>query len=110
MARLLGIDPGSKRCGVALTDREESMAFPRPALAANDQLVERLRSLVDEERVELVVIGRPVALSGNETASTQQADGLYELLVDALAPRSRRAVGRAADDSRGSDGHCLKPE
>ena len=86
MARLLGIDPGSKRCGVAVTDRDESMAFPRPALATNDHLVESLRSLVDEEGVELVVIGRPVALSGNETASTKEADGLYELLVDGLAP------------------------
>jgi putative Holliday junction resolvase len=86
MARLLGIDPGSKRCGVAVTDRDESMAFPRPALATNDRLVDSLRSLVDEEGVELVVIGRPVALSGNETASTKEADGLYELLVDGLAP------------------------
>ena len=86
MARLLGIDPGSKRCGVAVTDRDESMAFPRPALATNDELVGSLRSLVEEERVELVVIGRPVALSGNETASTQEADALYTLLVDGLAP------------------------
>jgi putative Holliday junction resolvase len=86
MARLLGIDPGSKRCGVAVTDRDESMAFPRPALSTDDQLVGRLRSLVEEEGVELVVIGRPVALSGNETASTQQADALYELLDTGLAP------------------------
>jgi putative Holliday junction resolvase len=62
------------------------MAFPRPALATNDQLLESLRTLVEDESVELVVIGRPVALSGNETASTQEADALYELLVDGLAP------------------------
>jgi putative holliday junction resolvase len=86
MARLLGIDPGSRRCGIAVTDRDESMAFPRPALSTNDQLVGSVRSLVEEEGVELVVIGRPVALSGNETASTQEADALYELLVQGLAP------------------------
>jgi putative Holliday junction resolvase len=86
MARLLGIDPGSKRCGVAVTDRDESMAFPRPALATNDQLVGSLRLIVEDENVELVVIGRPVALSGNETSSTQEADALYEQLVDSLAP------------------------
>lgn len=88
MARLLGIDPGSKRCGVALTDRDESMAFPRPPLATNDLLVRNVRSLVEEEGVELVVIGRPVALSGNETASTREADALYGLLVEGLAPTS----------------------
>lgn len=62
------------------------MAFPRRALATNEQLVDSLRSLVDDEGVELVVIGRPVALSGNETASTQEADALYTLLVSGLAP------------------------
>jgi putative Holliday junction resolvase len=86
MARLLGIDPGTKRCGIAVTDRGESMAFPRPTLSTNDQLVESLRTLVEEESVELVVIGRPVALSGNETASTQEADALYHRLVGGLAP------------------------
>jgi putative holliday junction resolvase len=86
MARLLGIDPGSKRCGIAVTDRDESMAFPRSAIATNDQLVDGLRSLVEEESIELVVIGRPVALSGNETASTKEADALFERLVAGLAP------------------------
>jgi putative Holliday junction resolvase len=86
MARLLGIDPGSKRCGVAVTDRDASMAFPRPALATNDQLIGALRDLVEEESVALIVIGRPVALSGNETASTHDADALYATLVDALTP------------------------
>lgn len=86
MARLLGIDPGTKRCGLAITDRDESMAFPRSALATSDELVGSLRSLVEDESIDLVVIGRPVALSGNETASTQEADALYALLVNALAP------------------------
>jgi putative Holliday junction resolvase len=86
MARLLGIDPGAKRCGVAVTDRDASMAFPRPALANNDQLIEAVRALVAEESVSLVVIGRPVALSGNETASTHDADVMYEALVQALGP------------------------
>jgi putative Holliday junction resolvase len=62
------------------------MAFPRPALATNDQLLGCLRSLVEDESVELVVIGRPVALSGNETASTKDADALYQLLLEGLAP------------------------
>jgi putative Holliday junction resolvase len=86
MARLLGIDPGSKRCGVAVTDRDASMAFPRPALATDDQLIAAVRTLIEEESVALIVIGRPVALSGKETASTHEADALFRTLVDALTP------------------------
>lgn len=62
------------------------MAFPRPALATDDKLAARLRLIVEEEGVELVVIGRPVALSGNETASTKEADALFTQLTDELAP------------------------
>jgi putative holliday junction resolvase len=81
MARTLGIDPGTKRCGVAITDSAHTMAFPRPALANDDELMTKLRALIDEEGAATVVVGRPVALSGNETASTQSADQLYERLV-----------------------------
>lgn len=62
------------------------MAFPRPAVATDDYLVAALRLIADEEGVELVVIGRPVALSGNETASTKEADTLYARLSNELAP------------------------
>jgi putative Holliday junction resolvase len=77
VARVLGLDPGSRRCGVAISDSARTMAFPRPALDVDDAVVAQIRHLVDEESVDLVVIGRPVALSGNETASTQMADEFF---------------------------------
>ncbi len=77
MARILGIDPGTKRCGIAITDSSETMAFPREALINDDQFVARVMALASEENVELIVIGRPVALTGRATASTEFADELY---------------------------------
>ncbi len=77
MSRVLGIDPGSKRCGIAVSNTARTMAFPRPAFAVNEALLVRLRALVDEEEIGLIIIGRPLALSGRETASTLSADGLY---------------------------------
>jgi putative Holliday junction resolvase len=78
MARLLGLDPGTARCGVAITDSSPTMAFPRPALASDSTLLEQLAKLIDEELIGGIVIGRPVALSGNETASTAYANEFYE--------------------------------
>jgi putative Holliday junction resolvase len=77
MARVLGIDPGTKRCGIAITNAAQSMAFPRPAILRDDMTLVRLSELVDEEEVGVIVIGRPVALSGNETASTLDADHFF---------------------------------
>lgn len=87
MARVLGLDPGTKRCGVAISDSARTMAFPREALAVDDQLVARVVRAVDEESVELVVVGRPVSLAGGETSSTAVADELFDALSGALAPR-----------------------
>ncbi len=62
------------------------MAFPRPALAADDKLTAVLRAIVEEEGVGLVVVGRPVALSGRETSSTEVADRVFAAIRDALSP------------------------
>jgi putative Holliday junction resolvase len=84
MSRLLGLDPGAVRCGVAITNSAASMAFPRPALKSDGSLLTTLAALVGEEGIATIVVGRPVALSGNETTSTLQADNLFTALVDAF--------------------------
>ncbi len=71
---------------MAISDRARTMAFPRPALAANDALMSVVSAIVEEEGVGLVVVGRPVALSGKETSSTEVADRLFAALRDALSP------------------------
>ncbi len=84
MGRVLSLDPGTVRCGVALSDSGRTMAFPRPALAAGAGLVARVAALVADEAVETVVVGRPVALSGRSTPSTSLADELCRELRAAL--------------------------
>ena len=116
MGRILGLDPGSVRCGVAVSDSGRTMAFPRPALRSGPDLVTTIARMVDEESVDLVVIGRPVSLAGRETASTLAANQLaYELraalahatvlqwderLTTAQATRQLRAAGRRAEEHR----------
>lgn len=85
MGRVLSLDPGTVRCGVALSDSARTMAFPRPALAAGEGLVGRIAALVADEAVATVVVGRPVALSGRATTSTALADELCRDLRAALA-------------------------
>ena len=85
MTRILGIDPGTRRCGIALSDSAQRMAFPRPSVPSDDSLLIALAALFEEEDVAGVVIGRPVALSGNVTASTRFADGLFRSVVAEFA-------------------------
>lgn len=64
------------------------MAFPREALVADETLIEAIRRAVDEESIDLVVVGRPLSLAGASTASTVLADELFARLAAALAPRA----------------------
>ncbi|HEY1222004.1 MAG TPA: Holliday junction resolvase RuvX [Acidimicrobiales bacterium] len=84
MSRVLGLDPGTKRCGVAVSNTQRTMAFPRPAFAVNEALLVRLAALVDEESIGLVIVGRPLALAGHETAGTLEANALYHSISERL--------------------------
>ncbi len=60
------------------------MAFPRAALNVGEDLVMLIGQMVEEESVDLIVVGRPVALSGRETTSTLMADGVFSALRASL--------------------------
>ncbi len=112
MVRILGIDPGTRRCGIAITDSSETMAFPREAINFDEGFVQRIVRLVDEEGVELVVMGRPLSLAGSRTASTDFADDLFTRLSDALelpvVQHDERLTTTAAQRSLSSAGLKVK--
>ncbi len=68
MSRVVGLDHGSRRIGVAVGDTETGMAFARPAIIrhnlAND--VHAVEQLAWAEAAELVVIGLPLHADGSE--------------------------------------------
>ncbi len=72
--------------GVAVSNRAQTMAFPRSALVSDEGLLDQLRELIESEEIAGVVVGRPVALSGRATDSTSSADELYRRLREAFAP------------------------
>ncbi len=72
--RYLGIDFGLKRVGLALTDPAGTMAFPYKTLhrTTRRQFFEDLLAVMDQEKVEGVVLGLPLDLEGRETETTRQ--------------------------------------
>jgi putative Holliday junction resolvase len=62
--RLLGIDYGTKRVGIALTDQGGAMAFPYATYAHDDSLVARIIELCKEKEVKHVIIGKSHDLDG----------------------------------------------
>ena len=62
--RILGIDYGEKRIGLAITDRQNSMAMPFGMLENNSSISENILKLIKDNDIERIVIGRPVNLKG----------------------------------------------
>lgn len=66
--RVLALDLGSKRIGVAVSDRSGTIATPLLVLQRSGRQRtdhERIKALVDEEEAERVVVGLPLSMNGS---------------------------------------------
>lgn len=116
--RVLGLDLGSKRIGVAVSDEEASIAFPSGALQSRGPKkdLEAVLELIEERGIGRVVVGLPRHLDGREgpeaRAARAFADALHEasgLPVETLderwttieAERVLQAQGRPRKKQRG---------
>ena len=84
--RVLGIDVGTVRVGVALSDPTGTLASPLETLkrAKNHADLDRLAALVAEHEVTEVVVGEPVHLSGASGASAEDAGNYAQELADRI--------------------------
>jgi putative Holliday junction resolvase len=84
--RVLGVDVGTVRVGLALSDPTGTLASPLETLrrAKNHSDLDRLAALVVEHEVTEVVVGEPVHLSGASGASAQDAGNYAQELADRI--------------------------
>ncbi|MCX6754526.1 MAG: Holliday junction resolvase RuvX [Candidatus Nomurabacteria bacterium] len=62
--RYLGIDYGSKKVGLSLSDEEGKIAFPFKIIPNNLELVDTVHSICGEEEVSAIVLGESTDVSG----------------------------------------------
>lgn len=73
MGRVLGIDYGTKRVGVALTDEDGRVAFPKAVLPNDRYLLSALKELIAGHAVAEIVIGESKDNSGEDNAVARSA-------------------------------------
>jgi putative holliday junction resolvase len=88
----LGVDVGRARVGVARCDQHGILATPVATLDRRDDLVASIRLLVEEFAAIEVVVGLPISLRGDDTASTQDSRNVAQSLASALPDISVRLV------------------
>src|SRR5579883_35120 len=82
VARLMALDLGEKRIGVAVTDVEQTMAFPERVLQRRSAKADRqtVSALVRELAVERLVIGLPLSMEGEHGPNAERAERFGEYL------------------------------
>ena len=82
--RALGIDLGSKRIGIAVSDRTGTIASPLTMIPRSGSVTrdhEQIRKLAVEEEAELLVVGLPINMNGSLGPAAKAAVAEAEALA-----------------------------
>jgi putative pre-16S rRNA nuclease len=84
--RVLALDYGAARTGVAVSDATGTIARPLRVVqrAASEGGLAELRALVQEHEVERVIVGMPLTLRGERGAQALETDAFVEALRDVV--------------------------
>tara|TARA_B110000459_G_scaffold131638_1_gene144036 strand:+ start:31 stop:495 length:465 start_codon:yes stop_codon:yes gene_type:complete len=77
-SRLMGIDPGRKRVGIAISDENKIIATPYTTIIKNkySDFVKEIIKVVEENQIKGIVIGNPINMDGTASQSSQSAKDL----------------------------------
>ena len=77
-SRLMGIDPGRKRVGIAISDENKIIASPLTTIIKNkySDFVKEIIKIVEENQIKGIVIGNPINMDGTAGHSSQSAKDL----------------------------------
>ena len=71
--RILAIDVGERRVGLAIADTSNCLPRPFNTLANTENIFKEICQVVNSESVDTIVVGLPRNLDGEETAQTRYA-------------------------------------
>jgi len=116
MNRILGLDFGRARIGVAISDELQMLAHPLETIPANEEPASRIAEIVREKQIDHVVAGIPRQMNGQiGTAATEVLEFVEKLrailpcpvvtwderLTTVAAHRALRDAGKKTRDTRG---------
>ena len=84
MGRLLAIDYGARRVGLALSDPLKMIASPYRTIINNNNtiLIEEIETIIAAEDVEPTIIGLPLGMAGQKTEQTKKVEEFVDKLTD----------------------------
>ena len=116
MPRILAIDHGTVRIGLAISDEMELVASPLKTLQNGPQVIAELVRIIQDKRISRVVVGAPILLSGHKGAAMERVERFVELLSKALEHETpielvdERLSSVTAEKALKREGHQIDPK
>tara|TARA_B100000287_G_C20331895_1_gene662093 strand:+ start:147 stop:560 length:414 start_codon:yes stop_codon:yes gene_type:complete len=88
MARALGIDFGKRRVGLALSDKLGLIASPYKTIIylSEKELIRELKKIVLEKEIEIIVLGLPLNMKGEDSIQTKKVRSFKKHLSELKLP------------------------
>ena len=86
-SRLLGIDPGKKRVGLAISDEDKLVSTPLKTIIKknNSDLVKEIKKIIEENNIKGIVVGNPINMDGSKGPSAQSANDFAKYLSNNIS-------------------------
>ncbi|MCH7597651.1 Holliday junction resolvase RuvX [Patescibacteria group bacterium] len=85
MTKLIGIDYGEKKIGIALSDDDGAVAFPKEIIKNDDELVSYIADLAEKENISRIVIGQSTNYHGEDNPIMKRIHQFKEALEERLS-------------------------
>lgn len=86
MSRIMAIDPGARRIGLAITDELRILASPLGVIkiGLGEDPVPKIIEAVKQHQPAIVLVGNPIGLDGESTEKSRESNALIERLREQL--------------------------
>ena len=83
IGRIIGLDWGLRRCGVAVSDENRSFVFARPQLYVKNQedLIQGVMDIIKTDKISGIVVGLPLYADGSDSDTTKLVREFVNLLA-----------------------------
>ena len=86
-SRLLGIDPGKKRIGLAISDEDKLVSTPLKTILKkkNFNFIKEIKEIIEENNIKGIVVGNPINMDGSKGPSAQSANDFAKYLSNNIS-------------------------
>ena len=86
-SRLLGIDPGKKRVGIAISDENKLVSTPLKTIVKkkNIDVTNEILEIIKENNIKGIVVGNPINMDGSMGPSSQSAKDFAKNLSNTIS-------------------------